>query len=79
MSFVKRLMSKNHSNDDDKFDVTEKMRSIEEAEEGFKTKAGRKRHSIQLDRRISLQVASLVGDGRRSSNASTGTMDSLCE
>lgn len=72
-------MSKNHSTEDveDKFDVTEKMRSIEEGEEGFKTKAGRKRHSIQLDRRISLQVANLVGDGRRSSNASTGTLDSL--
>lgn len=60
------------------FDVTEKIINMGE-EEAFKQRAGRKRHSVQLDKKISLQLQSLAD--RRSSNASSGgdSVDSLCE
>lgn len=58
------------------FDVSEKVRNMG-GDTAYKTKAGRKRHSIQMDRRLSIQMYV----DRRSSNASsTGeSVDSLCK
>lgn len=71
----KKLLAKSTSNSNEHFEVTEKMKSLEE-EEAYKTRAGRKRHSVQLDRRISLQ---LMQDRRSSNASSTGDTDSLCK
>lgn len=58
------------------FDVSEKVLNMG-VDTAYKTKAGRKRHSIQMDRRLSIQMYA----DRRSSNASsTGeSIDSLCK
>jgi len=72
----KKLHSKHASDSNTEFDLTEKIKNMGE-EEAFKMRAGRKRHSVQLDKRITQQ---LFAD-RRSSNASSGgdSVDSLCK
>lgn len=64
------------ANIQNEFDMSEKIRNLE-GDNAYKSRAGRKRHSIQYDRRLSLQPIS----DRRSSNASsTGeSVDSLCK
>lgn len=64
------------ANIQNEFDMSEKLRNLE-GDNAYKSRAGRKRHSIQYDRRLSLQPLS----DRRSSNASsTGeSVDSLCK
>ena len=55
----------------------EKLQNLDEGgEEAYRARAGRKRHSVQLDKKITQQLLSL---DRRSSTVSTGTIDSLCE
>lgn len=61
----KLLVVKNSSDNFENYNATEKMKSLEE-EEAFKTRAGRKRHSVQLDKRITQQL-----QDRRSSNVSS--------
>lgn len=59
------------------FHEAEKMQNLEEGgEEAYRARAGRKRHSVQLDKKITQQLLNL---DRRSSTVSTGTIDSLCK
>jgi len=62
----KKLLSKTHSDSAD-FDMTEKMQHLTEDDFMNKARSGRKRHSVQLDKRINLDSKS----NRRSSNASS--------
>lgn len=73
---AKRLLFKTDSNSSDnleKYGSSEKMKSME-GEEMFKARSDRKRHSVQLDKRITLQLQE-----RRQSSTSTGTNDSMCK
>ncbi|KAL8599373.1 hypothetical protein ACOMHN_067405 [Nucella lapillus] len=55
----------------------EKLQNLDEGgEDAYRARAGRKRHSVQLDKKITQQLLNL---DRRSSTVSTGTLDSLCE
>jgi hypothetical protein len=60
--------------------MPEKMRNLTEEDFINKARAGRKRHSVQLDKRITQQLLEAKSD-RRSSNASSyaGSTDSLCK
>lgn len=73
-----KKIGKNPSDTDiqNDFDVSEKIRNMG-GDAAYKSKSGRKRHSIQMDRRLSIQLY----QDRRSSNASsTGeSVDSLCK
>lgn len=73
----KKLLSKQTSGSPSDFDMTEKVISMGE-EEAFKMRAGRKRHSVQLDKRITQQL--LQQDRRPSNASSTGdSVDSVCK
>lgn len=69
----------NSSENFDKFHEGEKMQNMvdEEGEDAYRARAGRKRHSVQLDKRLTQQLMAL--QDRRSSTTSTGTLDSLCK
>lgn len=75
----KKLLAKTDSNSTD-FDVPEKMKNLTEEDFINKARAGRKRHSVQLDKRITQQLLDGKVD-RRSSNASSyaESTDSLCK
>ncbi|WAR25219.1 SAHH3-like protein [Mya arenaria] len=66
----KKLLVKTDSNIDS-YDVPEKMRNLTEEDFINKARAGRKRHSVQLDRRVSQQLLDTTKFDRRSSNASS--------
>ncbi|KAK7496170.1 hypothetical protein BaRGS_00012580, partial [Batillaria attramentaria] len=56
----------------------EKMQNLDEGgEEAYRARAGRKRHSVQLDKKVTQQLLSRSTEDRRSSTVSTGTLDSL--
>ncbi|KAK6995006.1 S-adenosylhomocysteine hydrolase-like protein 1 [Biomphalaria glabrata] len=75
---AKKLLSFKPSSSEnfEKFHDSEKMNSSldESGEEAYRARAGRKRHSVQLDKKLTSQLHSL---DRRSSTISTGTADSL--
>lgn len=75
----KKLLAKTDSNHTD-FEVPEKMKNLTEEDFINKARAGRKRHSVQLDKRITQQLLEGKVD-RRSSNASSyaDSADSLCK
>ncbi|XP_060584911.1 putative adenosylhomocysteinase 3 [Ruditapes philippinarum] len=75
----KKLLAKTASDsNNDHFEMPEKMRNLTEEDFINKARAGRKRHSVQLDKRITQQLLEAKSD-RRSSNASSyaGSTDSL--
>ena len=77
----KKLVSFNQSSTENfhKFHDSEKMQStLDEGEEAYRARAGRKRHSVQLDKKVTAQLRDL---DRRSSTVSTGTADtgSVCK
>ena len=76
----KKLLAKTASDSADHFEMPEKMRNLTEEDFINKARAGRKRHSVQLDKRITQQLLEAKSD-RRSSNASSyaGSTDSLCK
>lgn len=76
----KKLLAKTASDSTDHFEMPEKMRNLTEEDFINKARAGRKRHSVQLDKRITQQLLDSKVD-RRSSNASSygGSTDSLCK
>jgi hypothetical protein len=71
----KKLIGKNLSENSLNDSLPEKLKSMG-VEEAFRARSARKRHSIQLDKRISIQLQE-----RRSSNASStsDTADSVCK
>lgn len=77
---AKRLLSFKPSSTEnfDNFHDSEKMKTTldESGEEAYRARAGRKRHSVQLDKKLTQQLMNL---DRRSSTISTGTADSLCK
>ena len=75
----KKLLAKTASDSTDNFEMTEKMKNLEDEDFLLKARAGRKRHSVQLDKRITQQLLEAKSD-RRSSNASSyGESESLCK
>ena len=76
----KKLLAKTDSNNTTDFEVPEKMKNLTEEDFINKARAGRKRHSVQLDKRITQQLLDGKVD-RRSSNASSyaESTDSLCK
>ena len=76
----KKLLAKTASDTGDSFDVSEKMRNLDEEDFLLKARAGRRRHSVQLDKTIKAQFLDAKSD-RRSSNASSygGESESLCK
>lgn len=75
----KKLLAKTDSNSTD-FDVPEKMKNLTEEDFINKAIAGRRRHSVQLDKRVTQQLLDGKVD-RRSSNASSyaESTSSLCK
>ena len=77
---AKRLLSFRNSSSDNfekNLAQAEKLQNLDEGgEEAYRARAGRKRYSVQLDKKITQQ---LLNFDRRSSTVSTGTIDSLCE
>ena len=74
----KKLLAKTNS-DSEHFEVPEKMRNLTEEDFINKARAGRKRHSVQLDKSVKQTLLELKVD-RRSSNASSqGSNESLCK
>jgi len=76
----KKLLVKTDSNADN-YDVPEKMRNLTEEDFLGKARAGRRRHSVQLDKRVTQQFLENGKLDRRSSNASSYSKseDSLCK
>lgn len=76
----KKLLAKTASDSGENFEMTEKMKNLEDEDFLLKARAGRKRHSVQLDKRITQQLLEAKSD-RRSSNASSygGESESLCK
>uniref|UniRef100_K1QZ36 Uncharacterized protein n=1 Tax=Magallana gigas TaxID=29159 RepID=K1QZ36_MAGGI len=70
----KKIIGKNLSEVSLNENLPEKLKSMG-VEDAFRARSARKRHSIQLDKRISIQLQE-----RRSSNASSTseTADSVC-
>ncbi|KAK3608138.1 hypothetical protein CHS0354_004794 [Potamilus streckersoni] len=64
-----KLLTKTSSDNGEHFELTEKMKHMEE-EDLYKSRTGRKRHSVQLDKRITQQVIGSQ-EYRRASNASS--------
>ena len=77
---AKKLLSfKAGSSDNfENYHDSEKVKNTlgESGEDAYRARAGRKRHSVQLDKKITQQLLSM---DRRSSTVSTGTAESLCE
>lgn len=75
----KKLLAKTASDTGENFEVTEKMKDHEAEDFLLKARAGRRRHSVQLDKTIKQQYLEAKSD-RRSSNASSyGESESLCK
>ena len=75
----KKLLAKTASDTGENFEVTEKMKNLEDEDFLLKARAGRRRHSVQLDKTIKAQFLEPKLD-RRSSNASShGESDSVCK
>ena len=76
----KKLLAKTASDTGENFEMTEKMRNLDEEDFLLKARAGRRRHSVQLDKTIKAQFLDAKSD-RRSSNASSygGESESLCK
>ncbi|XP_076448238.1 putative adenosylhomocysteinase 3 [Babylonia areolata] len=75
---AKRLLTFRNSSSDNfekNLAQAEKLQNLDEGgEDAYRARAGRKRHSVQLDKKITQQLLNL---DRRSSTVSTGTIDSL--
>ena len=77
----KKLLAKTASDSTDNFEMTEKMKNLEDEDFLLKARAGRRRHSVQLDKRITQGLLLEAKSDRRSSNASSygGESESLCK
>ncbi|GFN74951.1 adenosylhomocysteinase [Plakobranchus ocellatus] len=78
---AKKLLSfkpSSSENFENSYHDSEKVKSTlgESGEDAYRARAGRKRHSVQLDKKLTQQLLNL---DRRSSTVSTGTAESLCE